>query len=600
MDPTQQHPMEPFTPIPLPPGDEPTEFSQNYILHWNLAGLDLNRVSHSVSGPQTGPPISARALGMLQLAVHDAYFAIHPSQTFSTFLVPDSEDSAYRLPELKGADDVRQAVAGAAYTMLSSLYLQGDPNIISRNATAQLKHVLDHFVAKSPGGVDQSSRSYLFGAEIAALLFKLLFHAPGASAGEYHPKTEHYKFNDEPTHPVVLKPIDPNNPHGPKKAVRQYHGPYYGTTAKRVATQSEHLIADPPCLRSAAGATAEYDDAIADVHRMGGASTLSSCKRTPNQTVKGFFWAYDGANLIGTPPRLYNQIIRRIAVQYKQDPDIESEVNNADFARVLALANTAMSDAGIFAWKEKWEFEFWRPLSGVRDDGRPAHGDPFWLTLGAPSTNTKETPFKPPFPAYPSGHATFGGAAFQMLRRYYEGRIGTWAPNEPDNIAFDMVSEELNGISRDLYEKYDPTVSITEQPGIIRTRVPRKFSSLWEAIFENAISRVFLGVHWRFDAAAAKDIMVPTQTKDVYATDSNGATLYQNVEDIRYETLGTREGYEGLFPIGGVPLGINIANDIWESGMKPTPKEIQPQPLPPGAQSKGDASKEQVVMDVAP
>jgi vanadium chloroperoxidase len=596
MNPNQQPLTEPFTPIPLPPGEEPSEFNKNYILHWNLAGLDLNRVSHSVNGPQTGPPISARALGMLHLAVHDAYFAIHPSDKFSTFLTLDSEDAGYRLPELNGADDARQAVAGAAFVMLSFLYLQGGAGI-SRNATAQLEAVLGRFLAESPGGVDQSSRSYLFGVEVATLIFQLLFHAPGASSDGYHPTPGRYKFDDEPTHPVVLVPVDPNEPNGPKKAIRQYHAPYYGTTAKRVATQSEHMIADPPGIRSAACKLAEYDDAIADVRRMGGAIPLNSTRRSTNQTAKGLFWAYDGSNLIGTPPRLYNQVVRRIAVQYKQDADIECEVNNADFARVLALANTAMSDAGIFAWKEKWEFEFWRPLSGVRDDGRPDHGDPFWLTLGAPSTNTNDIPFKPPFPAYPSGHATFGGACFQMLRRYYQGRIGIWAPNEPDNIAFDIVSEELNGVSRDLREKYDPTTPIIDQPGIVRTRIPRHFSSLWEAIFENAISRIFLGVHWRFDAAAAKDILISTDTKDVYATDSNGATVYQNIEDIRYETMGTREGREGLFPIGGVPLGMGIANEIWESGLKPTPKELQP--MPPVDQSDAVMSKEQVLMELS-
>jgi vanadium chloroperoxidase len=534
---------------------------------------------------------------MVQLAVHDAYFAIHPSPAFATFLTPNSEDAEYCLPNLNGADDARQAAGGAAYAVLALLYLQGGPSI-SNNATAQLKDVLDRFVAQAPGGVDLSSTSYQFGAAVGTAIFQLLFHPPGVTQEGYHPTPGRYKFDDEPTHPVVLVPVDPNDPNGPKKPFRQYHGPFYGKTAKRVATQSEHMIADPPGLRSNADEGAEYDDAIADVRRMGGAIALNSTKRTPDQTARGHFWAYDGSNLVGTPPRFYNQIIRHIAVQYKQDADLESEVNNADFARVLALTNAAMADAGVFSWKEKWEFEFWRPLSGVRNDLRPDHGDPFFLSLGAPSTNTNDIPFKPPFPAYPSGHATFGGAMFQMLRRYYNGRIGTWTPNEPDNISFEMVSDELNGINRDLRQPYDPTTPITDQPGIVRTRVPYKFASLWEAIFDNAISRVFLGVHWRFDAAAARDILIPTTTQDVYATDSNGATVYQNPNDIRYETLGTREGHEGLLPIGGVPLGMGIANEIWESGLKPTPKNIQPTPPTPMNQSKVDVEAEQVVMDL--
>jgi vanadium chloroperoxidase len=535
---------------------------------------------------------------MLQLAVHDAYFAIHHSNDFETFLTLGHEDPLYRLPDLNGADDARQAVAGASITMLCMLYLQGGGSV-SDKATAQLRGLLDRFAAEFTG-LDKTSRSYQFGAEVASTFFQLLFHAPGATQEGYHPTPGRYKFDDEPTHPVVLVPVDPNNPSGPKKPFRQYHAPFYGKTAKRLATQSEHRIADPPGIRTAADEGAEYDDAIRDIIRMGGAPTLESTKRSPNQTAMGHFWAYDGSNLIGTPPRLYNQIIRRIAVAYRQDRDLEnSEVNNADFARLLALTNTAMADAGIFSWKEKWDFEFWRPLSGVRKDLRPDHGDPFFLTLGAPATNTNDIPFKPPFPAYPSGHATFGGAVFQMVRRYYNGRLGNWSPSEPDNIAFDMVSEELNGISRDLRQTYDPTTPITDQPGIVRTRVPRHFSSMWEAIFENAISRIFLGVHWRFDAAAAKDILIPTDTADVYATDNAGRTVYQNIEDIRYSTMGTREGCEGLFPIGGVPLGMGIADEIFDAGLRPTPVDKQPPPPPPQTQEGGKVVDEQQVAMLA-
>lgn len=578
--------MDPVTPIPLPKIDEPEEYNSNYILYWHHVGLEHNRVTHTVGGPQTGPPISARALGMLQLAVHDAYFAIHPSCNFTTFLTPGAENAAYRLPELNGASDALQAIAGASIKMLSELYskpvTQPNPNPganISDNAYEQLQLLLDRSIADAPGGVDQASASFVFGQAVAEVFFNLLFHPPGASQEGYHPTPGRYKFDDEPTHPVVLIPVDPNNPDGPKMPFRQYHGPFYGTTAKRLGTQTEHMIADPPGIRSAANEGAEYDDAIRVAIAMGGAIGLNSTKRSPYQTTQGIYWAYDGSNLIGTPPRLYNQIVRRIAVTYKNEPDLTSSANNADFARLLALVNVACADAGIFSWKEKWEFEFWRPLSGVRDDGRPNHGDPFFLTLGAPATNTNDIPFKPPFPAYPSGHATFGGAVFQMVRRYYNGRpgLGTWKNDEPDTIAIDMmVSEELNGLSRDLRQPYDPTAPIIDQPGIVRTRVVRHFSSAWELMFENAISRLFLGVHWRFDAAAARDILIPTTTKDVYARDENGATVFQNVEDVRYTTMGTREGFEGLLPIGGVPLGIGIADEIFESGLRPTPVDRQP------------------------
>jgi hypothetical protein len=65
--------------------------------------------------------------------------------------------------------------------------------------------------------------------------------------------------------------------------------------------------------------------------------------------------------------------------------------------------------------------------------------DPTWTPLGAPASNTLGPNFTPPFPAYPSGHATFGGTLFQVMRRFF----GT------NDIAFTFVSDEFNGVTLD-------------------------------------------------------------------------------------------------------------------------------------------------------
>ena len=101
-------------------------------------------------------------------------------------------------------------------------------------------------------------------------------------------------------------------------------------------------------------------------------------------------------------------------------------------------------------------------------------------------------------------------------------------------------------------------------------------------MYDAALSRVFLGVHWRFDAFASKDVLV---SRDVNA---NGTTMYKEAKDVRYVTTGPRGDRPGqLFPIGGVPLGIGIANDIFQSGLKPTPENLQPD----GRHRCGDPSK---------
>ena len=84
--------------------------------------------------------------------------------------------------------------------------------------------------------------------------------------------------------------------------------------------------------------------------------------------------------------------------------------------------------------------------------------------------------FTPPFPAYPSGHAGFGGAVFQSLRNFY----GTNA------IPFTFVSDELNGVTRDNH-------------GNVRPLRPRSFANLSQAEEENGQSRIYLGIHWAFD-----------------------------------------------------------------------------------------------------
>jgi hypothetical protein len=152
------------------------------------------------------------------------------------------------------------------------------------------------------------------------------------------------------------------------------------------------------------------------------------------------------------------------------------------------LVNVAMADAGIAIWESKYYYDFWRPVTGIREsdlgtgptgigDGNPATiCDPTFSPLGAPASNLEGPNFTPPFPAYPSGHAGFGGALFQTLRRFY----GT------DDIAFTFVSDELNGVTR-------------ANDGTVRPLIPRSFSSLSQAEEENAQSRIYLGIHWSFD-----------------------------------------------------------------------------------------------------
>jgi hypothetical protein len=157
-------------------------------------------------------------------------------------------------------------------------------------------------------------------------------------------------------------------------------------------------------------------------------------------------------------------------------------------ARLMALTNTAMADAAIAVWDSKFYYSFWRPITGIREsdagtgpsgigDGNDeTSGDPTFTPFGGPASNSNAPNFTPPFPSYPSGHAGFGGALFETMRRFF----GT------DNIAFTFVSQELNGVT-------------TDNQGNVRPLVPRSFTSFSQAEEENGQSRIYLGIHWAFD-----------------------------------------------------------------------------------------------------
>ena len=84
------------------------------------------------------------------------------------------------------------------------------------------------------------------------------------------------------------------------------------------------------------------------------------------------------------------------------------------------------------------------------------------------------------FPSYPSGHGTFGGALFQVLRIVF-GR---------DDVPFTFISDEFNGVN-------------TDNKGVPRPYKPRSFNSFSQAEEENGQSRILLGIHWFWDKTTA-------------------------------------------------------------------------------------------------
>jgi len=467
------------------------------VLYWNDVALEANKVSHTNGkGEQTGPPLSARALGLVHLAVYDAFVGTQAAPPFPPYLTIG--------PAPAGAS-TDAAVAGAAHAMLSALFPSQKSYFDARHAQAGL--------SGSAGSLDDGN-AYGVAVTQALLADRAVKADPGVGDDGYAPSMARGAHR-----------VDPDNPG------QGYHAPFYGERSRCFAVTKKHELDAPPRPGQPA-----YRVALRQVRGKGIAPALAGtlppglAYRSAEEAVVGLFWGYDGAIGLGTPPRLYNQIVRLVA---------QAQGNSvADNARLFALVNVAMADAGILAWREKYRYDLWRPVLGIREHDtsmgpagapkNPISGncDPAWLPLGAPATNATgeryAKDFTPPFPAYPSGHATFAAAAFQVTRLFY----GQGAPG-PDTLlaGLGVVSEELNGAS-------------TDNTGTVRSRHTRSFpGGLWEAMVENAASRVFLGVHWLFDGYAEGP--------------GGGIDVTQN--------------------IGGVALGLAIADDIFTNGLVESP-----------------------------
>ena len=480
------------------------------ILFWNDVAMEVNKIDHTgnMEGEhQGGPPLSSRALAIVHLAMHDAYFGVNGVATIPGPNVPPKRTYLSSIPVPPANNPVNRsaAVSGAAATALTQLFSSQRPFIESK-------------IADLAGNNGTNDTAFSFGRQIAYLVL-----ATRAGDSNVAPKDDDYCASPGP----LRHRKDPLNPTQP------YLGVAYGKS-KTFAVNAWQILSPPPPRPSPI-----YSANLTEVMAKGGDPTLNSTTRTPDESIVAYFWAYDGAMKIGTPPRLYNQIALEIA---------KSKGNTTDHnARMFALIHCAMGDAGIHAWHYKYCYDLWRPVVGIREDD-PACGpaaiaqpavnppcNPFWKPLGAPHSNEARPNFTPPFPAYPSGHATFGAAAFEAMRQFYKFRDNlTFSDNQPDSLAFNLVSDELNG-------------STTDPDGSLRTKHFRQFPSLAHAMYENSISRIFLGVHWRFDG-----------------------TTGVNVADM----------LQAPNSIGGVPLGRAIARNIFSSGM-------QQQSVPPTAPMTG-------------
>jgi len=148
--------------------------------------------------------------------------------------------------------------------------------------------------------------------------------------------------------------------------------------------------APPPPLTSAEWAR-DYNESKS----VGG---RASTARTPAQTEAALFWAVTGPTLYTNAARVLMDIPGRSLVQN---------------ARLLALVSMAEADALIAVFDAKYTYNFWRPLTAIRD------GDLDQNDATAPDPGWEPFLDTPMHPEYPCAHCIIAGAVGVVLEREF-------------------------------------------------------------------------------------------------------------------------------------------------------------------------------------
>ena len=391
----------------------PSPVSANDVLQWNETTMKV------IAATGQSNIVATRTLAMVQIAVHDGLNAI--SRRYDAYYFEGPGDSA-------ASTDA--AIAAAAHTVLvgvtgnygTAAQKTATFALLDQAYTASLARVTDNSARNKGVAIGRAAGAAILRLRADDGAFRDAPYTPGMGPGKWRP------------HP---NPIPPNPPIANADLARGYLPsavPGWGNvTPFTLLSASQFWLPGPPALTSEAYAR-DYNE----IKNVGG---KVSTVRTDDQTQIARFW-FEG-------PGAWNTITRTVATTRRLDA--------TDSARVLALTNLAMADAFIAGFKIRYVYDFWRPVTAIREGDNDGNN----LTVGDPTWDSHQN--TPAVSDYPSTQSIFSGAAAVVLATVLGG----------DQVDFTFTSGK-------------PFEGIT-----------RSFKSFSQAARESADSRVYAGIHFR-------------------------------------------------------------------------------------------------------
>ena len=366
-------------------------------------------------------PHPALDIALVQAAVHDAVQAI------------DRRFKPYHVRISGASGSPAAAVAAAAHDTLVGLYPSQQGSL---DATFSA-YLTSHGLAGDPG------LAVGHAAAVGMLPLRPVAPSPlpppftgGTDPGQWRP-TDSLLIGSGPDFGL------PGPPFGPPPPFAAGAIPYLGTVTPFTLKSFDQFRAKPPLPLKSKRYRREYDE----VKNLG--ARLSST-RTAEQTDLSYFF-------LDNPFQIWSRAIRTIVDEHLH--------SIGDSARLFALVYLATADALITAWDSKYAYNFWRPITAIRegdhDGNRKTVGDPTW----EPFINT------PNYPDHTSGANNLYGAITRTLSLFF----GT--------------------------DKFQFTLSSTFPLVVQNDRLYDRFSDVAEDIVN---VRIYQGIHFRTADEAAR------------------------------------------------------------------------------------------------
>ncbi len=411
----QVQPADDVKPV-LTAGKTTDQYPNDVAVKWAVLQLKITKITEGFT-----PPVAARAFGYAGLTMYES---VVPGIPARKSLVGQLQ-TLTALPKPEGGKEYNWALSAnaAQADILRSLYLNMST---SSRATVDSLETAVHLALKDADDA-VNDRSVAFGKRIARALYEWS-KTDGGDAGYNRNFPTSYVV---PTGAGMWQPTE----NGVKIPIQ----PYWGTV--RTFVRANDQLPMPKPLSYSTDTKSKIFNQYLDVY-------TKSKNLTQTEKEIALWWSDNPGDSFTPPGHSYN--LGRIAI-------LTSKANLAKAAETFARTGISVADAFVLCWRCKFTYNNLRPYTYVRLAIDP-NWTPFWPA--------------PPFPGYPSGHATQSASAATVLTALYG-----------ENFTF-LDDSHVGRIN-------DPKRNVSFKA--------RSFTSFAQSAQESADSRFYGNIHTRQD-----------------------------------------------------------------------------------------------------